>query len=562
MKMRKVLALALASAMVLSLGACGNSGNGAASEGSDEAKTETTGVSYPGTPDEGMVTVDLRAEPPELNSLKTTDVASGDILREVIAGLYKLDENDQPVPDLAEETQVSEDGCTYTMKLRQDAKWSNGEPVTAHDFVYAYQQICNPDTGSQYAFIVYQNLVNGTEVYDGTKDPSELGVKAIDDYTLEVTFVNPIPYAEHLFSFASYYPMNQKGYEDMGGVDAYAKDADKIVVNGPYTITEWVHDDHITLEKNPDYYNADEIKVDKIKYVMMKDTNARMNAFKAGEVDCINLDGEQIIQLEGEGVEIQSYVDNGNWYFQYNTQTPGLNNAKIRQALGMAIDLESLCTNVRKDGSVPATGLVPTGIRGAEGNYRDAAGEMITYDAEQAKTLFEEGLKEEGIAKEDFKISLLTDDTSAAQKEAAFYQEQWKQALGIEVEVTPKPFKARLQSMTDGDFDIVFAGWAPDYNDPMTYLDMFTTENGNNYGKYSSEEYDKLIADAMVEVDAAKRQEMLIQAETLLVQTDAPVFPLYFSVVPYAVSDKLEGMTRTGFQEFDFTDGASIKAAE
>lgn len=559
MKMKKVLALALSSAMVLSLGACGNSGSAAQSEGSDSG--QTAAVSYPGTPDTDMVTVDLRSEPAELNSLKTSDVPSGDILREVVSGLYKLDENDNPVLDLAaEEPQVSEDGCTYTIKLRQDAKWSNGEPVTANDFVYAYQQVCNPDTGSVYAFILYQNLVNGQEVYEGTKDPSELGVKAIDDYTLEVTFVNPIPYAKHLFSFSTFMPVNQKAYEEFGGADGYAKEADTIVTNGPYKITEWVHEDHITLEKNPDYYGADDIQIEKIKYVMMKDTNARMNAFKAGQVDCINLDGDQMAQLEKDGVEVQTYVDNGNWYFQYNTNTPGLNNAKIRQALGMSIDLESLCTNVRKDGSVPATGLVPTGINGADGQkYREAAGDMITYDAEQAKKLFEEGLAEEGMTAADFKISLLTDDTSAAQKEAAFYQEQWKQALGIEVEITPQPFKSRLQSMEDRDFDIVFAGWAPDYNDPMTYLDMFTTTNGNNYGDYSSEEYDTLIANAMKEVDPVKRQEMLIQAETLLVQTDAPIFPLYFSSVGYVVSDKLDGMTRTGFQEFDFTDGAVIK---
>lgn len=561
MKMKKILALALASAMVLSFAACGSEGTDAksGSDGGEQTeKTTTSNALYKGTPDADMVTVDLRAEPPELNSMKTTDVASGDILREVISGLYKLDENDIPQPDLAEDTQVSEDGCTYTMKLRQDAKWSNGEPVTAHDFVYAYQTICNPDTGSSYAFIVFDNLVNGAEVYEGTKDPSELGVKAIDDYTLEVQFKNPIPYAKHLFSFASYYPVNQKAYEEIGG-DNYAKDADKIVTNGPYKIAEWVHDDHVTLEKNADYYNAADIKIEKVKYVMMKDTNTRMNAFKAGEVDGIDLDGDQVKQLEAEGVETQSYVDNGNWYFQYNTTTPGLDNAKIRQALGMAIDLTSLCENVRKDGSVPATGLVPTGINGADGKkYREAAGEMITYDAEQAKKLFEEGLKEAGMKAEELELSLVTDDTSGAQKEAAFYQEQWKQALGISVDITPMPFKSRLAAMQEGNFDIVFAGWSPDYNDPMTYLDMFTTENGNNYGKYSSEQYDKLIADAMKEVDPVKRQDLLIQAETLLVQTDAPVFPLYFSVKPYVVSGKLQGLTRTGFQEFDFTDGAEI----
>lgn len=550
MRMKKWMAFALAGAMALSVAACGSTATTDSNTGG--------GVTYAGTPDADMVTVDLRAEPPELNSILTTDVASGDILREVISGLYKLDANDNPVEDLAIDTQVSEDGKTYTMKLREDAKWSNGEPVTANDFVFAYQTICKKETASTYAFIVYENLENGVDVYEGKKDPSELGVKAIDDYTLEVTFTTPIPYAKHLFSFSSYYPMNQKAYEEIGA-DNYAKDADKIVTNGAYKIAEWTHDDHITLEKNPDYYNADEIKIEKIKYLMMKDVNARMNAFKAGQVDGIDLTGDQVEQLTNEGVETKSYVDNGVWYLQYNTKQTGLSNAKIRQALGLAVDTQSLCDNVLKDGSLPAVGLVPTGIAGANGTkYRETAGDMVTYDPDQAKKLLEEGLKEEGLTASDLKLSLITDDTTKAQKEAAYYQEQWKQTLGISVEVKPMPFKSRLQAMQDGDFDIAFAGWAPDYNDAMTFLDMFVTTNGNNYGKYSSKEYDKLIEQAKEEVDAEKRQELLIQAEQMLVSTDAPVFPLYFSVKPYVLSSKVQNITRTGFQEWDLTDGAEI----
>lgn len=558
--MKRLVALALAGVMVLSLAACGGN-NSAKSEGSTAAKEETkaAGVTYPGTPDADMVTVDLRAEPPEMNSMLTTDVAAGDILRMTMAGLTRLDENDQPQPDIAESWDVSEDGTTYTFHLRKDAKWTNGEPVTANDFLYAYQLVCTPETGSAYAFIVYQNVKNGQEVYEGTKDMSELGVKVIDDYTLEVQFESPIPYALHLFSFSTYMPVNQKAYESIGA-EAYAKDADTIVTNGAYTMTEWVHDDHLTLTKNEEYWDAQRIGVPTVKFLMMKDTNTRLNAFKAGQVDSIDLSGEQVEQLNNEGVETNSYIDNGNWYLQFNTQVKGLDNAKIRKALGMAIDLNSLCENVRKDGSVPATGLVPTGISGANGTkYADNRGNLMgEYNPDEAKKLFEEGLAEAGMTADELDLSLLMDDTTAAQKEAAFYQDQWKQVLGIDVEVTPAPFKSRLQDMTDGNFDIVFAGWSPDYNDPMTYLDMFTTTNGNNYGKYSSEEYDSLVNQAMQEVDVEKRQDMLIQAETLLVQTDVPVYPLYFSVKPYVVSSKVEGITRTGFQEWDFTDAAKI----
>lgn len=554
MKMKKILALALAGAMVLSLAGCGGTPSDT-NKGSSSAKK---GMSYPGTKDKDMVTVDIRAEPPELNTIKTTDVASKDILTQVISGLYKLDADDKPVPDLAKETKVSEDGRTYTMKLREDSKWSNGDPVTAHDFVYAWQRICSKEEAAVYGFIVYDNLVNGKEVYEGTKAPSELGVKALDDYTLEVNFVNPIPYALSLFAFANYFPMDQKAYEKIGP-DKYAKDADKIVTNGPYKIEEWVHDDHITLAKNDDYYNADKIQIPKLKYVMMKDTNARMNAFKAGEIDSFNLTGEQMVQAKKDGINVKSYINKSNWYLQYNTKKKEMSSAKIRRAIGMSIDAKQLCENVLNDGSVPATGLVPKGINGAnQKDYTDAVGTITVFDKDKAKKLFEEGLSEIGMDAKNYKISLITDDTSFAQKTATFYQDQIKQGLGITVDIKPMPFKARLAAMQSGDFDIVYAGWSPDYNDAMTYLDMFTTGNGNNYGKYSSPEYDKLIADSIVEVDPQKRQDMLVKAEKLLVEQDAPVSPLYFSAVPYGVSDKVEGMVRTGFQEFDFTNGAKI----
>ena len=552
MKMKKILAMGLASAMVLSLGACGSSDAGS---GSSDG-TEKTSTGFAGTPDEDTYVVDLRAEPPELNSILTTDVASGDILREVMVGLYKLDENDTPQPDLAETTEVSDDGCTYTMTLRQDAKWTNGEPVTANDFVFSYQTICSKEAASSYAFIVYDNLLNGNEVYEGTMDPSELGVKALDDYTLEVTFENPIPYAKHLFSFASYYPVNQKAYEEIGA-DVYGDDVDKIVTNGAYTISEWTHNDHITLTKNEDFYDPDRCAVGTIRYTMMNDANTRMNAFQGGQVDCINLNADQMDQAEQLGIKTESYVDNGNWYIQFNTQKTdkGLDNANIRRGLGMAINTQSLCDDILRNGSVPATGLVPTTIAGANGEkYRDAVGDVVSYNAEEAKKYFEQGLQETGLSAEDLKLSILCDDQTNGQRDAEFFQAQWKEVLGIDVEITPQPFKSRIDSMKHGDFDMVYAGWSPDYNDPMTFLDMFTTTNGNNYGKYSNAEYDSLVASALVEGDAVARQDMLAQAEKIVTNDDAAIFPLYFSGVTYAVSDKIDNMTRTGFQEFDFTD--------
>lgn len=567
--MKKLLALLLAGLMAVSVAGCASTpatSSGDTTTNSTTSESETAQKSnYAGTSDPDMVTVDMRAEPPDLNPTTTSDVASADILRMTTAGLFKLDANDQPVPDLAESYTVSDDGKTYTIKLRQDAKWNNGDPVTANDFIYSWTISMTKETASVYGFILYNNIENGDKFYAGECDASELGCKAINDYTLEVTFNTPLTYALNLFAFQSYLPVNQKIYEAAGtnsdGTSMYNKDIDTMAYNGPYYVSEWVHDDHITLTKNEDFYDADSISIPKVNYVMMTDANARLSAFQAGQVDCINVNNEQIKQLQALNEPVYSYTDNSNWYFQYNLEgNKILSNAKVRMALGNAVDPQSYVDNVLADGSVVANGLVPTSINGAnDGKYVDGREDLLTHDVEGAKALFEEGLKELGMSVEDVgTLTYVCDDQTRARTEAEYFQNQWKTVLGIDVEISPMSFKARLDAMENGNFDIVFAGWAPDYNDAMTFLDMFMVGNGNNYGKYNNPKYDELLNQASEEVDAAKRQEILQQAETILIKDDCVVYPLYFSVVNYVKSNKLSGMTRTGFQEFDFCDGAEI----
>lgn len=568
--MKKLLALLLAGLMAVSAAGCASapatsSGDTTNSSTSSESDTTDKKSNYPGTPDADMVTVDLRADVPDMNPTTTSDATSADILRMTTAGLYKLDENDQPVPDLAEETTVSDDGLTYTFKLREDAKWNNGDPVTAHDFVYAWTIAMKKETASVYGFILYNNIKNGDKFFAGECKAEELGCKALDDYTLEVTFNTPLAYALNLFAFQSYLPVNQKIYEAAGknadGTSMYNKDVDTMAYNGPYYISEWVHDDHITLTKNEDFYDADSIKIPKIKYTMMTDANTRLNAFQAGQVDCINVNAEQVKQLQTMNEPVYSYTDNGSWYFQYNLKgNKIMSNAKVRMALGNAIDPKAYVENVVANGSVVANGLVPTSINGANnGKYVDGRDDLLDHDTAGAKALFDEGLKELGMTVDEVgTLEYVCDDQSGARKEAEYFQSQWEKVLGINVEIKPMAFKARLSVMETGDFDIVFAGWSPDYNDAMTFLDMFMIGNGNNYGKYDNEEYNDLMKQAMNEVDAAKRQEIMQKAETILVKDDCAVYPLYFSVVNYAKSNKISGMTRTGFQEFDFCDGAEI----
>ena len=563
--LKKILIALLAGAMAASVVAC-SSDNGGQTPGSSDVVSNVQGAAksnFPGTSDPDMVTTDLRAEPPNLNPVTTSDSVSSNVLRMTTAGLMKLDADDKPVKDIAENYTVSEDGKTYTFTLRKDAKWNNGEPVTAHDFIFAWTTGMKKETASVYGFILYDNILNGDKYFAGEVDESQLGCKALDDYTLEITFKQPIPYALNLLAFSTYMPINQKLYEAAGKNDAgdslYNTEINLMGYNGPYKITSWEHNSKMVLEKNENYYNPDVVGIPKITFTMMNDANTRMNAFQGGQTDFIVLNSQQIEQMKAMNEPIYSYIDNSNWYFQYNLQHDVMKNAKIRKALGDAIDPKGFVDNVLKDGSQVANGLVPTSINGANnGKYVDGRDDLLDHDTEGAKALFEEGLKELNMTAADVKLTYVCDDTSDSQVYGAYFQQQWKKVLGIDVDIKPMAFQARLDAMRNGNFDIVLAGWAPDYNDALTYLDMFIQGNGNNYGKYSSTEYDTLLQQAVAEVDPAKRQELLQKAETLLIQQDWVVYPIYFQKRSYVQSNKVQGVTHTGFQEVDFCDGAKI----
>lgn len=563
--LKKILIALLAGAMAASVVAC-SSDNGGQTPGSSDVVSNVQGAAksnFPGTSDPDMVTTDLRTEPPNLNPVTTSDAVSSNVLRMTTAGLMKLDADDKPVKDIAENYTVSEDGKTYTFTLRKDAKWNNGEPVTAHDFIFAWTTGMKKETASVYGFILYDNILNGDKYFAGEVDESQLGCKALDDYTLEITFKQPIPYALNLLAFTTYMPINQKLYEAAGKNDAgdslYNTEINLMGYNGPYKITSWEHNSKMVLEKNENYYNPDVVGIPKITFTMMNDANTRMNAFQGGQTDSIVLNSQQIEQMKAMNEPIYSYIDNSNWYFQYNLQHDVMKNAKVRKALGDAIDPKGFIDNVLKDGSQVANGLVPTSINGANnGKYVDGRADLLDHDTEGAKALFEEGLKELNMTAADVKLTYVCDDTSDSQVYGAYFQQQWKKVLGIDVDIKPMAFQARLDAMRNGNFDIVLAGWSPDYNDALTYLDMFMQGNGNNYGKYSSTEYDTLLQQAVAEVDPAKRQELLQKAETLLIQQDWVVYPIYFQKRSYVQSNKVQGVTHTGFQEVDFCDGAKI----
>lgn len=546
MRRKRVLSIMLAVVMAVGLTAC---------------KTPDSDVSgkktgFQGTRNKDMVTLNIVSEPMELNPMLVSDSVGQGVLAQCMAGFTRLDEKDKGVADLAERWDISEDNTVYTMYLRRDAKWSNGDPVTAKDFYYSWVTQMRPETGTIYASYLYANIKNGEAFYNGEAEESELGLELIDDYTMTITWSHPMPEENGLFYLSQpfYLPVNQKAYEAVGAQN-YAKDADKMVTNGAYKITEWVHDDHITLEKSADYYDAESIRIPSMKLVMIEDANTSLNAFMAGEIDLCNLYSEQIGQVKKKSEDaVRSYVDGGTWYINFNNQDENLSNVNLRKALAYSVDTQSLLDHVINDGSIAADGLVPNAIAGAgEESYAKARGSLFAYDKAAAAGYLDKALQELGKTKEELKLVFSATDSSYNQNQAAYLQQQWKTNLELDVELKSMSANALLEAQYNGDFSFVVDGWGPSENDAITFLENYISDHLNNMEQYRNPEYDKLIAASRQESDAVKRQELLIQAEKILME-DMVIGPLYFTCTTYAVSEKLDEIVRTPFQLFNVRD--------
>ena len=535
MKLNKLLAVILVVAMSMSmLAACGT-------------KDKQTSA-YPGTTEAKAITVNITSEPPELFTVKTSDTTSFIVIRHMIENLVMLDENDEVKPGVAKDWTISDDGLVYTFNLREGMKWSNGEPVTAHDFVFAWTSLLNPEFAAYYSYFGYI-LKNGLAYNNGEVAKEEVGVKALSDYVLEVTLENPTAYALDSFAFGVFAPVNEKGYNEFG--DSYGKDADKIVTNGAFKIASWEHENKLVLEKNQDFYDAKNIELEKITMVMINDNTAAMNAFKAGDVDMINLRGDQLQMMQAEEYPVASYGDGATFYLLYNLDNEEFANANLRRALTYAVDKESFVKNVQKNNSMAAVAFTAPAVNGKDKKFYEEVGELVpTLNVDKAKEYYAKALEELGT--DTVNITMICDDTDVAKDNAAFVQEQLRVNLGIEIKIDSMPFKSRIDKMQNKDFQMVFAGWGPDYNDPMTFLDMFETGGGNNHGNFSNAAYDALLNKVRTEGDVDVRHGYLVELEELLMN-ELPIGPIYWRYRDYVVSGKIKsGVVRTAFQDMNF----------
>ncbi|KIL43329.1 hypothetical protein KP77_30350 [Jeotgalibacillus alimentarius] len=511
------------------LAACYGGDSGSDDAGSDDAGSDDAGSDSAAQELRVMESSAI----PVMDTIMASDTVSFTTMNNVMEGLYRVNANQEEVPALSDgEPEVSEDGKVYTFTIREDAVWSNGDPVTANDFVYAWQRALNPDSGSSYGpYLMEGKIAGASEVFNDGADPSTLGAKAIDEKTLEVTLEKPVAYFKSLMAFPTFFPQNQAFVEEQG--EDYATSADTILYNGPFVLENWdgSTDGEWVYAKNEDYWDAENVALDKVTFNEVKDSQTAVNAYESGEADITTkLSSELVPQYEGDE-NMVSWLEPTVFWIKMNQTNEALQNENIRRALAMAIDKQSLTDNIFNNGSIPANYAVPKEFvqhpeTGAD--FREANGDMLTYNVEEAQKFWQQGLEELGV--DSLELRYLGGDSEAAKTSDEFIKDQLETNLeGLTITLESVPFSVRLERDTSLDYDLQMAGWGPDYLDPISFSDLWITDGGNNHMAYSSEEYDRLLEEAQTTYanDPVKRWETLQEAERVLLEEDAAIIPIY-----------------------------------
>lgn len=493
------------------------------------------------------------AEIPTMNTIKATDTVSFSTMNNAQEGLYRQNEKREIVNAIADgEPTVSEDGKEFTVKLKSDLKWANGDALTAKDFVFAWQEAIDPENTSQYGPYMMDGKFKGAkEITDAAAakkpyDVKSLGAIAKDDTTLVVQFEKPmtVEFFKGLMSFPTFYPINQKFYEAQGA--KYGTSAATHLSNGPFklaawngpTATEWVY------EKNENYRDAKNVSLTKVTFNVTKETQAAVNAFEAGEADITpKLSSDIVPQYEGSD-NMVTWLEPSIFWLKLNQKNTALANVNIRKAIGLAINKEDLATDVLNNGSIAAYFAVPKDfVKDENGkDFNEANGDMMKYDKKEAQKYWEKGLKELGVDK--IELRYLGGDSESAKKQDQYVKDQLEKNLeGLTVKLENVPFAVRLDRDTKENYDIQAAGWSPDYLDPISFSDLWVTGGGNNHMNYSNPQYDKYIEEANNTADQAKRWELLQKAEKLVLEEDAGMAPLYQRASNLLVNSKVKGFT-------------------
>ncbi|AAP08768.1 Oligopeptide-binding protein oppA [Bacillus cereus ATCC 14579] len=492
-----------------------------------------------------VLNVTVSEEIPSLDTAKTMDGTSAHVMQNIFEGLYVLNDQDQPIPAVARSCKRSEDGKKYTFDLRKDAKWSNGDSVTANDFIFAWKRAINPETASQYAYMLFY-VKNAKEINKGTMPLDALGVKAINNYTLEVELEQPVPYFLQLLALPIYLPQHESFLNEQG--NNYALEPSNLIYNGPFVLEKWKHEQEFQLKKNATYWDRKKVKLDEINFHIVKDTMTAVNLYEAGDLDRVPINSQVVDKYKGNK-ELHMSSDPGIAMLRFNEKNNALANKKVRQSISLALNKDDFVAHFINNGAKPASGLVPVGhVNEVTGkDFRKENGDISSYDLQNAKKLWEEAKKELGV--EQVNLEFLTFEQDNAIRMAEYIKGDLEKNLqGLTIQIKQQPFKQKLQLEQIGDYDITMANWGPDYKDPISYLELFTTGNPNNKMNYSNVRYDELIKKAKTDfvLDTENRWKALREAEQVLLE-DAAVAPLYHIGSAYVQKDYVKGIEKHQF---------------
>ncbi|MGE5701179.1 MAG: peptide ABC transporter substrate-binding protein [Clostridia bacterium] len=483
----------------------------------------------------GTLYLNLASEPITLDPGLASDSSSGNMIRALFDGLTRKESTEKPVPSVAEKIDISADKLAYTFTLRK-TKWSNGEPLTAHDFEYAWKRVLAKETKSEYAFLLYP-IKNAEKANKGEVPMDQVGVKALNNDTLQVELEHPTPYFLELTSFYTYYPVPKKL---VASNPKWAKDPKAIVGNGPFLIKNWERRSKLVLEKNNQYWDEKNVSVKRVDFSMFQDSEMEWSMFDNGDLDWAgspfgSLPTEAVYVLNGMDNFTNSAVDGVYWY-KFNTERPPFQNEKIRKAFAYAVNREEISSYY---GS-PATSVLPPRMAVQQGGY------FKDYDVDKAKQLLQEGMKELGL-KQLPPITLTYNSGSGHLFVAEIVADQWKEALGVDVKLQELPWVKHQENQSKGNFQIARMGWLADYNDPKTFLEIFKEKNGaNNDTRWENKKYAELLTQSDYESDPEKRRKLLGQAEQILMD-EMPVIPIYHYLQGHLKSDRVSGILVDGF---------------
>ncbi|AEH48205.1 peptide ABC transporter substrate-binding protein [Parageobacillus thermoglucosidasius] len=510
--------LLLVSAVLTGCGSKGTSGDGAGKNIKQE------------------ITLNAMSEPPSLDPALASDTTSGWVIDHLFEGLYTKNQKGEPVLGAASDVKVSEDGKTYTFTIRDDAKWSDGDPVTAQDFEYAWKRVLDPKTGSPFAFYMY--YIKGAEEYNkGKGSADQVGIKALDDKTLQIELNAPLSYFDKLLTMWTFYPVKKSLVESN---PKWAAEAKGYVSNGAYRLTEWKHNSEVVIEKNQHYWNKDTINMEKVTWKMVNDATTYYQMYKTGELDLIATLPTDAVAQEKNNKEYKVVPYFGTYMFMFNVAKEPFNNVKIRRAFAMAIDRKAIVENITKSGEKPAYAFVPYGADTPDGDFREAGGAYFEENVKEAKKLLQEGMKEEGWSTLP-EVTLIYNTAENHKKIAEAVQEMLKRNLGVKIKLANQEWKTYLETTAQSNFQMARMGWIGIFVDPTVILDYYLGDSPNNRTNWVNKQFDDLMAKAKVEQDDKKRYELLHEAEKILM-TDLPFIPVYFYSQNYLTSPKFKGI--------------------